>query len=287
MKFFRKLLTFILIVLLAFGVYFAANWVITGDAPMLFSTIDKKAVLVMGMDESGLRSDVMMLAIVDGRSGNVDVISIPRDTRVKVEGSRMKINAAHAIGKEELAMKTVENLLDVEVDHYVKFSFETFRRVIDALGGVDYNVPQDMKYYDPYQELEIDLEEGYQHLDGDEAEQLVRFRQYPMGDEDRIKVQQDFLKELVKQKLNAGIILRLPMLAKEIGECIETDIPADKWISYANVVRKMDENSVQTYQLPGGAQNINGVSYYICDENETEDVMKEITARHSGKKTDE
>ena len=166
----------------------------------------------------------------------------------------------------------------------MKFSSDTFRRVIDALGGVDYYVPQDMYYVDPVQDLYIDLEEGQQHLDGAKAEQLVRFRQYPMGDEDRIKVQQDFIKTLVKQKLNASILAKLPALADEIGKCVETDIPASQWLPLANVARKMDGDSLSTYQLPGGAQRINKASYYVADEEETSSLIEQIKERQTENK---
>ena len=282
MKFFRRLLSLILIIFVGVGIYTCANFFINGS--FFGQSLGSKTVLVMGMDESGLRSDVIMVVFINGETGSVDVMSVPRDTRVSVNGTKMKINAAHAIDGPQLTMKTVNNLLDIQIDNYVKFSFDTFARVIDALGGVDFYVPQDMKYSDPYQDLYINLKEGQQHLDGDKAEQLVRFRQYPMGDEDRIKVQQDFLKALVEQKLNASIFVRLPSLANEIGNCVETDIPSSQWLSYANVAKKMSMESLATYQLPGGAQRIGGASYYVADTVETEELIAQITARQTEKK---
>ena len=281
MKFFRRLLSLILIVFVGVGIYACVNFFVNGS--FFGESIGSKTVLVMGMDESGLRSDVMMVVFINGETGSVDVLSVPRDTRASVNGRKMKINAAHAIDGPSLAMETVNDLLGIQIDNYVKFSFDTFVRVIDALGGVDFYVPQDMKYTDPYQDLYIDLKEGQQHLDGDKAEQLVRFRQYPMGDEDRIKVQQEFLKALVEQKLNVSILARLPMLANEIGNCLETDIPSSQWLSYANVAKKMSVESINTYKLPGGAQRIGGASYYIADGAETDELIYEITQRQNEK----
>ena len=285
MKFFRRLMSLILVIFVGVGIYACINFFVNGT--LFGESLGSKTVLVMGMDESGMRSDVMMVVFINGETGSVDVVSVPRDTRASVNGRKMKINAAHAIDGPQLAIETVNNLLDIQIDNYVKFSFDAFKRVIDALGGVDFYVPQDMYYSDPYQDLYIDLEEGQQHLDGDKAEQLVRFRQYPMGDEDRIKVQQDFLKELVKQKLNISILAHLPSLANEIGNCLETDIPSTQWLSYANVTKKMSAESLATYQLPGGAQRIGGASYYIADTSETDELIEQITARQTEGKQSE
>ena len=279
MKKVYKIITFLLIGLLIFGIYTVGAWVIGGKPPQylvnLFPT-KSRTVLILGMDNEGLRSDVMMLAFMNGDTGNVDIVSVPRDTMVKIGGKTYKINSAYAVGRLEQTKKTVENILNIEIDNYVKFSFDTFSTVIDALGGVDYNVPQDMYYKDEWQDLHIDLKAGYQHLDGDKAQQLVRFRHYPMGDEDRIKVQQDFLKELVRQKLNMSVVFKAPSLVKEIGRTVETDIPQNEWFGLASYALKMDSQSVSTYQMPGTAQTIGGLSYYVQDKSESKKLISEI-----------
>lgn len=289
MKILRKLFVVLFIFFIAVGVYFAGYWIVTGNPPNMLSEIssgvDNKTVLIMGMDKGGTRSDVMMVAFINGKTGSVDILSIPRDTKVKINSKTYKINSAYAIGEEELAISTVEELLGISIDNYVKITFDTFRNVIDALGGVDYYVPQDMKYSDPYQDLYIDLKEGMQHLDGDKAEQLVRFRNYPMGDLKRIEVQQDFLKELVKQKLNPSILLKLPALVNEIGNCVETDIPSSQWMGYANLARKMTADSVRTYEMPRSLNDNTGVSYVIINEAETEKLIAEIQARQNETET--
>ncbi len=279
MKILRKLFILLLIIFIATGGYVAGSWAITGKPPKILTKIlpcESKTILVMGMDSGGIRSDVMIVAFINGKNGDVNLLSIPRDTMVKIGKKTYKINSAHAVGGPEQSVETVENLLGIEIDNYVKFSFETFRNVIDALGGVDYDVPQDMKYSDPYQDLKIDLKAGMQHLDGDKAEQLVRFRHYPMGDEDRIKVQQDFIKELVKQKISPSILFRIPDIINTLGENIETDLPQSKWLSVAAVALKMDGQSLATHQMPGGAQRKYGLSYYVQDKEETKALISEI-----------
>ena len=278
----RKIITILLVVCMFLGIFSIGSWIITGNPPQLLNALfpaKSRTVLILGMDNEGLRSDVMMVAFVNGRTGNVDIVSVPRDTKVRIG----KLTSAHAIGGVEQTKETIEELLDIKIDNYVKFSFKTFNDVIDSLGGVDYYVPQDMYHNDPTQDLLINLKEGMQHLDGDKAQQLVRFRGYPMGDEQRIKVQQDFIKELVKQKANLGLVFRLPGLISKIGETVETDIPQNQWLGLGNVALKMDKNSISTYQMPGGAQYIGRVSYYLQDERETKELIDEILERQKAR----
>ncbi len=282
MKAFRRIFILLLILFIGTGAYVAGSWAVTGKPPSFFTKAlpaPSKTMLIMGMDNEGLRSDVMIVAFINGDTGDVNLLSVPRDTRVKIGNRRYKINSAYAVGGQEQTIESVENLLDIKIDNYVKFSFETFRNVIDAIGGVDYDVPQDMKYSDPVQGLKINLKAGLQHLDGDKAEQLVRFRHYPMGDEDRIKVQQSFIKELVRQKLNPAFLLKIPALIGTIEKNIETDLPKSEWLPIASVALKMHESSLVTHQMPGGAQRISGISYYIQNEKETAALIEEISIK--------
>ena len=151
-----------------------------------------------------------MLVNINPGVPEISVMSIPRDTRVIIEGRVRKINFAYPRGGGELAVETVERLLETEIDHYVYIDLSVFRKAIDLLGGVEYYVPQNMYYDDPYQNLHIHLKKGYQLLDGRKAEYLVRYRKgYKNGDIGRIKVQQDFIRELIKQKVTVSNYPRL------------------------------------------------------------------------------
>lgn len=280
MKTIRKIIVVILIIFVAIGGYVAGTWIITKRPPALITKLvptQSRNIVIMGMDGEGLRSDVLMVAFLNGESGKINLLSVPRDTRVRINDKYYKINSAYALGKEEQTIETLENLLDIKIDNYIKFSFETFRNVIDALGGVDFDVPQDMFYEDPYQDLYIDLKAGEQHLDGAKAEQLVRFRQYPMGDEARIAVQQDFIHALVKQKLNPKTLIKLPKIMGELKKNIDTDIAESDYISLALSALKAENGAFETYKLPGQAQRISGLSYYIADMAETEKLIDEIS----------
>ncbi len=271
----RKLFSLVLLICLVSGVYTVGTFIIGGSLTSFFGN-PEKVVLVMGTDNAGLRTDVLMLGIINGRKGSVDVISIPRDTQVKIGSRIYKINSAYAIGKEEQTIQTVENLLDVEIDGYIKFSFETFRETIDAIGGVKFDVPQDMFYEDPYQDLYIDLKAGKQHLNGKEAEGLVRYRRYPTGDEGRIAVQQEFIKEIIRQKANPMILFRLPAVISTLEDNIDTNLEANDIIELAGVAVRAGTDGFNTYQLPGSAQYQYGASYYIYNSSQTIELMEQI-----------
>lgn len=252
-------------------------------------------ILVCGVDEAETRTDVIFVANFDSESGTAKVMSIPRDTYTEVipevkekiseEGrsipSVVKMNAVHAyagneIGMECLAMQ-LEDLLDIEIDNYVLFNIEAFKAVVDIIGGVDMYVPYDMYYSDPVQGLYINLKEGQQHLDGDAAEQVVRNRQYVNGDLGRIEVQQQFLSAFMKQIMDTDTILsNLPSLIKAAFEYIETDMNLGDMLKYAQYIDDVKSSEILTETLPGYAQYINGVSYYIADTSSIGQAVDEI-----------
>lgn len=274
---YRKIISVVLLIFLVIGVYNVGTFLFTGSVGSFFKS-PEKTVLLMGTDNAGLRTDVLMLGFINGKDGRIDVVSIPRDTQVKIGSKIYKINSAYAIGQEEQTIETVENLLDVEIDGYVKFSFETFRDAIDAVGGVTFDVPQDMFYEDPYQDLYIDLKAGKQHLDGKQAEGLVRYRRYPTGDEGRIAVQQDFIKEIIKQKANPAILVSLPAIISVLEKNIDTNLEEKEVMELAGVAARAGGDGFNTYQLPGRAQYQSGVSYYIYDPGESAALIEQIIA---------
>lgn len=230
-------------------------------------------ILVLGTDVGGQNSDSMMLVSVDHDTKAVDLLTIPRDTRVRINGEYAKINAAHAIGGEELAVEVVQDLLGVEIPFYVSFDPAVFRDVIDAIGGVYFDVPERMVYDDPYQDLHIDLYPGYQLLDGDHAEQLVRYRQYTFGDMDRTSVQRDFVKALVEQKLNMSLITKIDDLYDVFSESVVTNMSLSEMIKIASDCRSIDMNQFRTHVVPCELKDIDGISYVEVCQDELEQMM--------------
>lgn len=239
-------------------------------------------ILLLATDKGGLLTDTIMLASVDTKRELINVMSVPRDTRVTLGNSRNnKINSVYAHAKEgqrvDAVIKKLNELTGLPINYYAVIHPDGFRNVIDILGGVYIDVPQRMKYSDPTQGLYIDLYPGYQLLDGDKAEQFTRFRSYPTGDLGRIEAQQLFITELFKQKFNGDLLLKADEIFNEIAENIETNFTMADIPVMLSAVKVFGTNAVRTFEMPNTPQYINGVSYVICDVEATKQlILKEF-----------
>ncbi len=232
----------------------------------------KVNALVLGVDKQGLLTDTMIVVSYNTDANTVKLLSIPRDTRMYVGTHYQKINAAYAVAHNrgedgaQGSIEAVTRLTGIPINYYVKFSTTALKDLVDALGGVEFYVPQDMKYDDPVQDLHIDLQEGMQTLDGDKAEQLVRFRSYRDGDIDRVKMQQQFLTAIIEQKLNAGIIAKIPELFAAVQKNIETNAGLAEIMTYAPNLLELKPENITMFQVPGGFNDTDyGASYWIPD----------------------
>lgn len=232
----------------------------------------KVNVLVLGVDADGLRTDTIILASYDLDNNKINMLSIPRDTRMYIGKKYQKINAAHSLtqnGKIKGPQGTIEavtRLTGVPINYYVEFSTSAFRKMIDALGGVEFDVPQRMHYTDSSQGLYIDLQPGVQILDGDKAEQLVRFRKYPRGDIARVEVQQSFVKAVAEQKLNVEILTKLPDIYEVLQSDIKTNFTVLDIMKYVPNLKELTSENVQFFQLPGEFSGAGySASYWLAD----------------------
>lgn len=243
--------------------------------------------LMMGIDSKsfaeskGVRSDTIMLLNVDRGTGEISILSIPRDTRTPIDGRRNKekINHSFAYGGPELTVKTVENLLGIDIDHYVVVDYQVVSEYVDLIGGVEFNVPMDMSYSDPVADppLKIDLKAGDQILDGDKALQYLRYRKgYKNADLGRIEAQQSFLKALIAQSVKPGIILKIPGLYGIYSDGVSTDIPLTKFALYGMSLFRYDLDNLITETLPGSPKTIDGISYYIHSEEKTAEIIQNM-----------
>lgn len=239
-------------------------------------------ILLAGTDVYGTCTDTIMVVSYDLDENKVNILSVPRDTRMYIGNKYQKVNAAYSIsenGKRKGIQGTIEavtRLTGIPINYYVEFTFEAFRNAIDALGGVDFYVPQNMNYEDPAQSLYIHLKEGQQHLDGNKAEQLVRFRRYPMGDIDRVKVQQSFIKALAEQKLNTGIITKLPDLFEVIKEDLKTNFKLSDVSKYALNLLDLSADNVYMHEVPGTPNSTDyGASYWIADMTALAEIIEQ------------
>lgn len=252
--------------------------------------------LLIGVDEGGTRSDTIMLLCYDGYSNRVNILSFPRDTIVETGGYKQKLNAAMGVGiqkvkngtdqePEEELIRLIKKMSGLPIHYSLTVNFDGFIEIIDALGGVDFNVPYNMNYDDPVQNLHIHLRAGQQHLDGQAAHDFVRFRhnndgsapgEYVMGDEGRIHWQQEFMKELYRQKVNAQLFANLNEIFEIISKNVKTNYTMQDLLKHISILQNIDIGAMGSYQLPGGSQYINGVWWYVQDEQATQELVQEV-----------
>lgn len=278
-KFFKTfgILTLILLVVVG-GTIFATTfwWGNVGegiDSESLDRALpnQRQNVLLLGTDEGGQRSDVIMIFSFSAQDGTINSISVPRDTRVKIGNNYQKINAALAIGEEDLAIETIRQVTGIPIHEFVKISFQGVIDAVDALGGVEFDVPQDMYKSDP----PINLKKGVQVLDGEKALQLLRYRDYPQADLMRIKVQQDFMRAAFEQKAKPQYIAQIPKVYQAVSDDIKSSLSVAEMTRYANMIRKAGVSSIQTYEMPVTPKMIGGISYVIVDTEALAPIVNE------------
>lgn len=232
---------------------------------------DKTIVMLMGVDQREDdvgRSDTLMVAMLDPNKHKVALLSVPRDTMVKIEKYGYdKINSAYAYGGHKLTQDTVEDLIGVSIEHYIQIDVHAFRRIIDALGGVDIDVEKRMYYEDPWDDdggLVIDLYPGEQHMDGETAITYVRYRDEE-GDIGRISRQQKFMQAVLDKMTSPSTIPRLPAVVKEVFSCVETDMSLRQMLEFTNSLIEAQKYGLETEMIPGIPMYIDEVSYWVPD----------------------
>lgn len=231
-------------------------------------------VLVVGTDKVGYNTDTILVMSLDSVNNRANILSIPRDTMSNVNRAVKKINAAYSIGAKkgkgniDGLKEEVSYLLGFEVDNYVVVNLGAFEEIVDTIGGVTVDVPRDMDYDDPYQDLHIHIKKGLQTLDGQNAIGFVRYRKgYAEGDLGRVKAQQMFLKALAKKVATPAIVTKVPKLADIILDNMDTDLSNGEILWFAKEAAGIDmENDLQMFVLPGEAQYVGAISYYLPDE---------------------
>lgn len=281
-KYFQSLLAAFGVVLLAFFVLMGFDF--TGGA-RLQQEMGSNAlvptdggvinVLLMCTDNDGLRTDAMVLVSYNTDENTINMLSIPRDLRMYVGNRYQKINAAHAFySNGSMAgpigtCEAVSRLTGVPINYYVDFSFSTIAKVMDSIGPVTFTIPDlygdgvGMVYDDPTQNLHIKLPPGTYPLNGEQVVHLLRYRQgnadpvtgirkgYINGDEDRIKLQQEFIRALVDQKLNLSIIQKIPSIFSNIMNDLDTNLAIKDVIRYSKLLVNFSSTGIRTETVPG------------------------------------
>ncbi len=251
-------------------------------------------VLIVGIDaknesnSKGARTDTIMVANFNPTSKAVTIISIPRDTRVQISGRTGldKINHAHAYEGIEGAIRTVEDFLDIDIHYYYRIDYNGLSKLVDDIGGVEIDVPMNMKYYDPYADppLKIDIKKGKQILDSSKALQFVRFRKgYSDQDLGRIDAQHTFLRALADKLLDPMTVLKLPKLLETVTTYVETDMPPSVITSYAMKAVSINIDNINMITIPGQPKQIGGIWYYIPSTEGTKTIIDGINKNNNTK----
>ncbi|MEM8613519.1 MAG: LCP family protein [Cyanobacteria bacterium P01_H01_bin.105] len=223
-------------------------------------------------------SDSMLLLRFNPRTGQLVVMSVPRDTRALVNGVLTKVNEANLDGGPALTAESVSDLLGgVAIDRYVRINVQGVEKLIDALGGVTVNVPQDMKYQDDSQHLYINLKEGRQTLDGDQALQFLRFRYDENGDIGRVQRQQTLMRAVIEQTLNPATISRLPKILSVIQSHVDTNLSVEELVALVGYGSQTSRSDVQMLMLPGNFSSPAeySLSYWLPDYAQIDEMVEQ------------
>ena len=242
----------------------------------------KKNIVVLGVDERKEdydvgRSDTLFVVMFDTNKKSISLLSVPRDTRVKIQGHGWdKINHAYAYGGRELTQKTVEEFLGLRIDNYVMVDFNGFKGLVDAIGGVDINVEKNMYYRDSWDGFTIDLKKGMQHMDGKTAIQYVRYRDEE-GDIGRIRRQQNFMMAVYQKISSANMLLNIPGLSKQLFSMIKTNLPLTDMVEIGRAMHsKVKEEGLVMATVPGVGEYIDDISYWIPNVREMRKMMVDM-----------
>ena len=244
----------------------------------------KYTFLVTGMDQVSKSTDVVLLVMFDTSNHKVNVISVPRDTLVNIPENVKKVNTLYAYGESKSEgggvprmMDGIKDFVGFDMVNFVIVNLDAFEQLIDAIGGVDYNVPRSMYYYDGTQGLKISIDAGMQHLNGKEALKVVRYRKgYANADIGRIGTQQDFMKTVANQILSAKNIPNMPEIIRIITENTETNLTAANITYFASQLLKCSIDDINFYTLPANTNNsVRGLSYVTVHVDEWIDMINE------------
>ncbi len=311
MKTWKKVLLVILAIIIAIAIYFIYNSIkIEGEISLsgMLATaaghdentrknLGEFQVLIMGVstDQAGVDlTDTIMVASYNPNTQRAVLLSIPRDSftgkNPKRATASQKINAIYNLTKDpQETLDAVNELTGLDIKYYMIVRTEALIELVDAIGPIEYNVPTDMNYDDPTQDLHIHISKGVQEVDGEKAEQLLRFRKnndgttFPIeyGDNDigRMRNQREFITAVIDQTVTAGNITKLGQILDIASRNLTTNVDFNAVKDYLPYAVEFSTANLQTEVLPGTTPDLsetNNVSIYVVDEEETEALIKKL-----------
>ena len=294
----KVILIILLIIIIASGVFaykvYKNGGGLTGIVTTLIGTDPEKAknlpdfyCLIIGKSEN--MTDTLMVAKYSPKTGQAVLLSVPRDSFVGRDKNTAtasdKINSKYQISPQK-TIDAVNNLTGLNLKYYLTVDTKALRDLVDAIGGVDFDVPIDMDYDDSSQDLYIHVKAGMQKLNGEQAEWVVRFRHnnngttYPIeyGDNDigRMRTQREFITQIAKQTLKLGNITKINDILKIAEEEVETNIEWDTMMEYAPALLNIDTENMKTDSLPGVPEYCNGVALFLVNEKQSKELVNEL-----------
>lgn len=245
--------------------------------------LDSFTILLLGVDsregERGARSDTVILATVNPHLEEVMLLSLPRDTYVNIpKYGNTKLNHAMAYGDVPLVKETIENFLSIKIDHYMTIDFEGFREAIDVLGGINIDVPKNMRYYDPTDGTNINLKKGYQLLDGKNALDYVRFRADAEADYGRMRRQQEFIRAIAEKATEFTSVTRVIPFIEKVTSGVKTDIYPTKMELLIRKFFGVRGDAIQSFALESRSYIGNdGIWYVDITKQERERIRTTLT----------
>lgn len=238
-------------------------------------------IAVFGLDADGTRTDTIFVVNFNDNQDEVRIVSIPRDTKIEwdeeqsnllkpesVSVSKIGEMYAYSQGQyiEQLAVKEIEEMLNIQIASYVIIDFTAVEKTIDSIGGLELDIPQDMYYRDSAQGLNINIKAGLQQLNGSDVLGVLRYRKgYINGDVGRIQMQQYVMSTFLSKILNDGDISTITASALEIIKGVKTNINVDDITYYIKLVMGIDTKNIQFYTIAGEANSQEGRSYFYPD----------------------
>ena len=219
---------------------------------------DVYTFLLVGRDDAGGgNTDTIMVGCYDVKNGTLDVLSIYRDTLVDVPWEIKKINSVYNQQGMEGLQTQIKNLIGYTPDYYFVMEMDMVAELVDALGGVDYEVPYNMDYDDPTQDLHIHFQQGMQHLNGEDAVKLLRWRKnnsgesLSVGDIGRVEIQHSFLKAMMSQAISLSTLTNIKEIAGIVDENLNSNLSYGEMIWFGEHVLMMEKDNIQFHGLPG------------------------------------
>lgn len=272
-------------------------------------TKDKFNFIILGLDDNLTRVDGIMVGMFETKTKSIKIVSVPRDLYVTLDDSELdfletngkympksnycKLSEVHHYAGPsygvDFTVNKLENILNIKINYYVRIDLEGFRYLVDEIGGVNFDVPQRMYYEDPLQNLYIDLQKGEQVLDGKQAEGLIRYRKplegyekespaYLMGDLQRVKVQQAFIKQFLLKLTSENQINNSLALLSTIDKYVTTNFNISDVAKYIKYLQGFSPNNIKTYSIPTIEKKVTGESndYIAINEDKTKALVDEV-----------